>query len=413
MIVWIINPYGNLLGEGWRTYRSTMIANALIKENFTVHQFISNYEHRSKTFRGLTYNKTLAGENYFIHKIPCLSYKKHISLDRIFYERSFAKNLKLHAVNEESPDLVIISEPALFYYDILLSWIKRDLKAKILIDIIDIWPELFELLFPNKLVFLGRIILKPFYLWRRRLYSQADALIAVSKDYLKIGLQNKQFGPSFSDVVYWSYPNEAIVSNQSSSNLEIQRLIGIKKENEIWGIYAGTLGENYDLSSVFEATKWINSKLGNDKFKLIVAGDGPLKALCEKMNDNGHIIFVGRLDTEDLSLILNKSDFAFSTYKGKSTVSMPIKAFDYLFFGLPLINSLGRDLGRFVFENKIGVNYKAESIDELQNAMLDLIKDDQKRILYKENCLKLSQEFSESKQYCKFVVVIKNTLRGT
>lgn len=414
MIVWIINPYGNLPDEGWRTYRSTMIANALVAEGFVVHQYISNYEHRSKKFRSPDYRRIVAHENYIIHVIPCTSYKSHISLDRILYERSFAKNLKIHSAGQAKPDLVILAEPALFYYDLLLKWIKHELKVKLLLDIIDIWPELFELLFPKRLSFLSKIALLPLYLWRQRLYKQADSLIAVSQNYLKIGLGLKDFEPNLRDVVYWSYPDEPTepTAFYIESNV-IKNLVHKKGKNEVWGVYAGTLGENYDIKSIVDASKIIGKRFNSTEFKLLIAGDGPLATFCNEVNDDQQIFFLGRLPAQQLSALLKNSDFAFSTYKGKSTVAMPIKAFDYLAFGLPLVNSLGRDLGDFVDNNKIGINYLPESVESLSDAMRQLIQDKGKRLQCKVNCLELAEQFSELKQYAKFVAIVKNTLNGT
>lgn len=93
MNVWIINPYGTLPDESWRTYRSTMIANALVKAGHSVVQFISNFEHRSKRYRFDKYTVRNFGPGYTVHVIPTSSYRSHISLARIKYERSFAKGV--------------------------------------------------------------------------------------------------------------------------------------------------------------------------------------------------------------------------------------------------------------------------------------------------------------------------------
>lgn len=410
MNIWIINPYGTLPDEGWRTYRSTMIAHALEKRGHTIHQFISNFEHRSKTFRSKEYKVFTISENYIIHIIPSKPYVKHISLDRVNYERSFGENLIPIAKDLEKPDVVILAEPAICYFDILLNWIKIELKAKLIIDVIDIWPELFHLIMPKQLDFVAKSLLYPLYWWRKKLYLKADGLIAVSKNYLDIGMSIKEFKEPLRDIVYWSIPEKKIQIDLTAVNDKIKKLVLTKKEKEVWCIYAGTLGENYDIHSIITVGNLLKEKYSADKFKLIIAGDGPLYEYCSKKADNITTFFLGRLDSINLEFLLKSCDIALSTYKGLSTVSMPIKAFDYLAFGLPLINSLKRDLGYFVKTNHVGINYEAESSCDLFLAICNLVDDTEKRLKMSKNAFDLSLKFSESKQYANFVKVVENVV---
>jgi glycosyltransferase involved in cell wall biosynthesis len=412
MNIWIINPYGSLPDESWRTYRSTMIANALQNKGHRVVQFISNFEHRSKSYRTDGYSLRKYGGLYDIHIIPSKSYSSHISLDRVRYERSFGRNLIKYAVSLEKPDVVILAEPAICYYDTLLSWLKNELKTKIVIDLIDIWPELFHLLVPKPVDFLARIALSPLYYWRKRLYRNADGIVAVSKNYLDIAKKIAPFKEGMSDVVYWSIPNSELAVVEKLQNHSISEFITKKNKDEVWCIYAGTLGENYDIKSIIEAANMIKDKHDSSKFKLFIAGDGPLSTFCKNKCDDASLVFLGRLSSTELAGLYGYCDFALSTYKGRSTVAMPIKAFDYFAFGLPIINSLGRDLGNFVATCKVGINYKAENIEELYRAMSYLIENKVERLKMRDNALKLSLEFAEKEQYLKFINVLEKVKKG-
>lgn len=412
MIIWIVNPYGSLPDESWRTYRSTMIASALMQSGHQVVQFISNFEHRSKTFRGNSYEIKNYGPLYDIHVIPGLSYKSHISLDRIRYERRFGHNFLKYAKTLQKPDCIVLAEPSICYYDIIFNWLKKGLKTKIIIDLIDIWPELFHLLIPRSLDGLARMVFSPLYFWRRRLYKNADGLVAVSKNYQEIALKIHAFRAPLTDVVYWSIPEKEIHAEFDLSDEKIKQMISLKKAEEVWCVYAGTLGENYDIYSIIEAGKRLKERYAPERFKLLIAGDGPLKDYCNDNSNDSGVTFLGRLDSGNLAELFKKCDFALSTYKGRSTVAMPIKAFDYLAFGLPLVNSLKRDLGYFVETKSVGINYVAESVDSLFDAICNLVEDTDKRIRMKQNALSLSSEFSEQKQYAKFVKVIENAVNG-
>ena len=83
--------------------------------------------------------------------------------------------------------------------------------------------------------------------------------------------------------------------------------------------------------------------------------------------------------------------------------SMPIKAFDYFAAGLPLINSLGMDLGNLINDFSLGLNYKAGDADDLFQKIIyfnnnrDLIKK------MRQNCLNISNRFDTSKIYLDYV----------
>lgn len=51
-------------------------------------------------------------------------YNKHVSLDRIRYERIFALNVNNNEHNLPMPNAIIIKEPAIFMFDQLLPILK-------------------------------------------------------------------------------------------------------------------------------------------------------------------------------------------------------------------------------------------------------------------------------------------------
>ena len=403
--VWIINPYGNLPSESWATYRSTMLAEALANSGFTVTQFISNFDHRSKSFRSAQGTTLRMNQNYTICIVPSTAYRSHISIERIQYERNFALNI-VKALPEERPAVIVLAEPALFYYNILLKKLTLGDGTKLVLDIIDIWPELFRLAFPKVLQPISNILLSPLYFWRKRLYEHADAIVAVSNNYLAVAKKLTR-GRVPLEVVYWSYP-VSLANLKESSHEPINKLIQQKQKDEIWIIYSGTLGENYDISSIIRVANELKGKLPRDlHFRFLVAGDGPLKEYCQKMQ-NEQLLFLGRLTPEDLKSLYKHCDIALSTYKGESTVAMPIKAFDYLFYGLPMVNSLGKDLGDLIQKHEIGINYDPNSPQSLQEALYTLILNSELRERYSRNARVIARDYSSEVQYKKFVDLIRD-----
>lgn len=401
MKIWIINPYGNLPSEGWREYRSSLIAEAFVKEGHEVVWWVSNFEHRSKKYRSNSWEDIQVNDMYLIKLVPTTPYKTHISLARIKHERNYANNFKKKVMeSDENADLIIIGEPALFFSDIIIDVINKK-SIPFIIDILDLWPELFNILLPNKVSYLGRIVFAPLY-WRRSwLLKKADGLIGATNDYLKIG-KNVNKTP-YNEVVYLG-----IDLNQKENHLLVSdTLKNIKKEKgETWVIYAGTLGDNYDIKTILKCVEKL--EYFNLPIKIFIAGDGSLKSLiidAIKMKNMKKLVYLGRLNIDDLNFFYHKCDMALSSYVESSTVSMPVKAFDYLVAGLPLVNSLNRELGNIVKTHNVGLRYKAEDSDDMFKVIKYLSEDKDSLKCMKKNALELAKTFDKEIQYKKFVTM--------
>lgn len=400
MNVWIINPYGNIPGEGWRTYRTTFIADAFAAQGHQVTSWVSNIQHRSKEKRAEGWTTVHVNPNYQINIVPSVPYQKHISLARVRYERTYAKNLRDRVLEQGAaafPDLIILGEPALFISDLILDLVKR-LKCKLMVDVIDLWPELFGILVPKAFNF----IFFPFYQRRKRLFKKADALIAVAEDYLAIARRANARVPHA--VVYWGVELAELKGVLAPSFSSVLLRLLHKAPGDIWVIYAGTLGPNYDIKTIVACGHLLAERAPH--IKLIVAGDGPLKHLLKSP-----LLYVGSLSSADVSLLYTQCDLALSSYVSGSTVSMPIKAYDYLASGLPLVNSLGRDLGQFVLQEQVGLPYVAEDAESMCAAVLTLASDVKLREQMRQNALALADRFDAKVQYKKVVEVAEEIWR--
>lgn len=401
MKIWIINPYGNLPGEGWREYRSTLIAEAFVKRGHDVVWWVSNFEHRSKKFRSDSWEDIQVNDNYLIKLVPSTLYTGHISLARIKHERNYANNFRKKVMeSDEKADLIIIGEPALFFSEIIIDVINKK-NIPFIVDILDLWPELFNILLPNKISFLGRLVFAPLY-WRRLwLLKKADGLIGATNDYLKIGTNVNS--TSYNEVVYLG-----IDLNQKQNQLFINKTLETinKEKGEIWVIYAGTLGDNYDIKTIIKCAQKLEDF--NLPIKIFIAGDGSLKSLITdtiKMKNLKNLFYIGRLNIDDLNLFYHRCDMALSSYVESSTVSMPVKAFDYLVAGLPLINSLKRELGEVVIKHEVGLQYQAENIEDMFRAIKQLSEDKDCLRRMKLNALTLAKFYDKDIQYEKLVTL--------
>lgn len=409
MKIWLINAYGNLPTEGWSEYRTTLMANALSEAGHEVVWWVSNFEHRSKKFRSEGWRDIHINENFTIKIVPSTSYLKHISFARIKYERTFCHNLfyKIVEINDR-PDFIIVGEPALFTSDIISKIIKH-LNTRIIIDIIDLWPELFKIFLPNSLKRFDRLLFWPFYYRRSLFLKKADAVIAVSNDYLELG--KKYSHAKFYETIYWGLNSKRLEKVYSNEQIDIEFTkykIPSKKPTDFYLIYAGTLGENYDISTILNVA--LNLKIKEqDNIKIIIAGDGPLKNTITNFileHNLQNIYFIGRINNEALHCIFSVCDLSLCSYVSNSTVSMPIKFYDYISAGLPILSSLNREIGSLILKHNIGNLYTSENFLELEKKIIYLSNNRSIVNEMKLNTKNLAREFSYERQYQKIVNLI-------
>lgn len=404
--IWIIDPYGEIPQSDWRDGRYFLMAKHLTQAGHNVILFISNFSHRTKKF---THEKEelFLIQNIGFHVVPSCSYKSNISYSRIKFERLFIRNMLSQLNNIDLPDCIILRDPALFISKPVVKFCKVN-SVKLVVDIIDLWPELFELVLPRYFQFMGKFFFLPLYLRRRSLLKSSDAVVAVSPDYLDIA---RKINPNIPyEVIYWGCNLSKIIEITNSESSDVLNLFNISKaKDDFWIIYAGSLGEYYDIKSIAEVAKKIESLNFNIKF--FIAGAGPMQNWITnyiKDNEPSNLIYLGSLKTNILFGFFKFCNIGLSTYSEKSTVSMPIKCYDYFGAGLPIINSLGRNLELIVRENMLGLQYIPENVDSLANSIIKLSNDPELYLRMKSNVLKQAKVFDDEVQYPKIKELVNS-----
>jgi hypothetical protein len=402
----IIDPYSDFPIDNLRLGRYHQIANQLVQKGFHVKIYISNISHRDKKKSNLTgENNIYNGIQYVV--IESLKYKSHISISRILYEKIFIWKVIKDLESNITPDLIILRDPAIFISKSILHYINLH-KVKYIVDIIDLWPELFELALPKFLSKYSNFIFSYFYRLRYKLLIGASAFTAVSPDYLNIATVLKPSVPA--EVIYWGcdmkVTNE-IIGNQSCGILKEFSLN--KKDNDFWVIYSGTLGNGYDIKTIFKSAEILKNNLN---IKFLIAGAGPLEVWVKNYINSykpNNIVYLGLLPTTKLNALFKYCNIGLTSYIEKSTVSMPIKAYDYFASGLPIVNSLGRNLGQIVESESLGYNYKSEDPISLQKAILGAYNDINLNLKIL-NVKNISLKYEQINQYKKIYDVVNQVI---
>lgn len=199
-----------------------------------------------------------------------------------------------------------------------------------------------------------------------------------------------------------------------SSNFEIKALDKIKLENLKHRL------NPYNKSVIFTSGSLIQRKgmdiavmsyLGlpsdiKNKTTLWIAGDGPLRAELQAMDDNsGDILFLGFLNSKDLPYYFNlASVFLFcSRYDGWAVVIN-----EALSAGLPVVVSDKVTASELITNNKNGFVCGSNKIVEFSRALFNLLIDSDLSSEMSKNNYQLSQELNSAAMAVKISEILSN-----
>ena len=277
-----------------------------------------------------------------------MSYKRNISFSRILSHIIFALKIK-GIIKEEKPDLIYVTIPPNAAAYSVIKIAGKSKKTKVIIDIVDIWPETL----PIPIVFKRYFNFFVGWFWkylRNYALKRADYIVCQSnyfKQKLNLEGDNIQVVHLAKIIKYYEEP---------IADVAFGKVIKIA--------YLGSMNTITDFDTLLKISK----KLGSEHMEIILIGDGERKdwLLSALKESNIKYTYFGKIFEEGKKKeILSKCDFGFNGYKSNTEVALSYKSIDYLSYGLPLINSAKNDTWDFVEKYKIGFNYNENAVDQL------------------------------------------------
>ena len=194
MTVWIQNPFDNLPCEGYRKQRYWLMAEAFARAGHSVVLWTSDFSHGAKAPRQILDSDLAQRCGFTLRLIPTRPYAHNVGLARVLSHRAYARTWLRLALSPTSnfkpqnlqpptpPSLIISSTPHLSAAAAALR-LGRHFGAKVVIDVMDAWPETFIRLAPRALRGLAALLLAPLTRLARRLYREADFVTGVCERY--------------------------------------------------------------------------------------------------------------------------------------------------------------------------------------------------------------------------------------
>lgn len=346
--------------------RLRLVVKSLKEKEFEVVSYTSNFSHIRKSFR------TNIPEGLNI--INTKPYQKNLSIQRLYSHYNFAKEA-FKIVRQEKPDLLYVLAPCNSLVKEAYKY-KKENKVKLIIDIIDMWPE--SLPISKKIK-----NLLPFKLWksyRSKYLNCADRLISECNLYKEI--LNKEYNNKI-DTLYWAREQDTIKYD-------------LNLDDSLSLLYIGSINNiiNVDLM-VKIITNYKNP------VTLHIIGDGENKdEMLDKLKKVCSVIYHGPIyDVEKKKEIFSKCHAGLNLYKNGLYIGLTVKSIDYFNFGLPIINNIIGDTSEFVKRYNVGINVNEETILDFEEI--------KKMRIFNENIYKLYEDNFTDKTFvnkCKEII---------
>ena len=268
-------------------------------------------------------------------------------------------------------DFILCESPPLFL-GISALYLARKLKAKMIFNVSDLWPESAEELdiVSNKF-FLGLAYKLEAYLYKKSFLvtGQTQGIVADI---------NKRFPKA---PTMW-LPNGIDKDVYSFEDIETDWL----EQNGIRGkrlyMYAGIIGHAQGLDVIIKAKQWLmhnepDIALG---LEFVMIGDGPEKNRIEELDREleTKIVFISNTPKQKvMRMIKNASGYIVPLKKLKLFLgAIPSKIFDPLALGIPVLLGVdGEARNIFIEQGKGGLFYEPENHEGLAKAIVQLEND--------------------------------------
>lgn len=395
-IIWLVNYY-SMPPELESRLRTIKFAQYLSEKGHKVTIFGSSFIHNM--------DKNLIDDNksYIVKKYGSLnfvhvrtSHYKQNGFLRIFSLVMFHLRLCYIKNNFEKPD-VIIHVPASPFGNFFYLCAKK-LKAKYIVDVLDLWPESFV---SFGLINKNNPFLKIAYLFEKWLYSKADNLVFSmegGKDYIKGKKWNLENGGPI-DLLKVFYINNGVDLTDFDYYKENYMIEDEDLQNDSFFkiIYLGSIRHANDLKQLIDAANILKPF---EKIRFLIYGDGDHRNLLEKYcieNSIDNVKFKEKwVDPKYVPYILSKSSLNILNYRQNEIWKYggsQSKLFQYLASGKPICSNIlmGYCL---ISKYKIGISRQLNTDREYADAIYSIFCLDQKD--YNQMCFnarKLATEF--------------------
>lgn len=414
MEIWLLH-IGELLpiDGDVRPFRYGILADALIQRGHKVVRWAPTFIHAYKKQRALRDKSIWVNSNYRIELVYAQGYRRNVSFQRWMFHREIEKKLRYRLSQQAShPDIILAGIPTPGMCLVALEYAHKH-NIPFVVDVRDLWPDIYLSILPKPLHPLANIILWPAHLRNKQLFQKASAIFAVSERYLRWGLRYAGRQRRCGDEVFpLGYPEISFSPQEIESGRRFLAQKGVDFRKQIV-VFLGQFESSYDLETVIGAARKFEKK-GIREVQFVLCGSGSKEKVLKKLASGlSNVVFPGWVSASVIYALLKEAKIGLAPYTYNALQSIPNKPIEYMAGGLAVVSSLRGELEQLLMEYNCGITYSPGDPGELAVVLERLVT--QPSLLEKmgRNARSLfEKQFSVGRIYPKMADYLEQISRG-
>lgn len=344
MHVWLVTVGEPLpIGEGarQRLQRTGHLARILAGRGHTVVWWTSTFDHYRRQHYAAHDDCVRVGEGLTLRLLHGGGYGRNVSLARLRDHRRVATKFAHQARQAgEAPDVVVCSLPTLELASESVLY-GRARGVPVVLDMRDMWPDIFVDTAPAALRPLARLALRPLFRQARAACAGATAITGITPAFVAWGLARGRRAASPLDR---DFPMGHVTQAPPGERLRAAEQFwderGVTAGGPPVACFIGTLGRQFDLHTVVDAARALEA--GGSPWRFVVCGAGDrLEDFRARAAGLANVLFTGWVDAAAIHVLLQRSSAGLDPLPDRYDFLATInnKAIDYLGAGVPVISS--------------------------------------------------------------------------
>jgi glycosyltransferase involved in cell wall biosynthesis len=390
-----------------RLLRYGVLAEMLTDAGHVVTQWGTTFAHSEKRQRSSRDERIVLSDRHTIQLMRTGGYRKNRSLARLRYLRDGAQAFARCARSAPSPDIILVSMPSPGMCRAVLDY-AGPLEIPVVVDVRDLWPDIFLDIVPVACAPLMRFALRPAFRANQEIFERTTAIIAISEQYLSWGLLQSGRDPRDTDRVFpMGYPTLSVSDADRTIAEEFWAERGVKADSFLCS-FIGTINHHFDFGPVIECAR----KMPDVQFVICGKGDG-LARLQRLSQGSDNVLLPGWVDKAQIISLMKLSDIGLAPYSAKARMSLPNKVFEYFFGGLPVVSSLRGESETLLKEHQCGVSYDPTDRNDLFRQLHRLVADPVGVRAMGERAKRLYEDrFSSNLVYSELICYLEGLVRS-
>ena len=361
MKLWIVSVGEPLPvdGENTRLRRMGNLAKYASQQGHMVEWFSVSFDHYKKVQRCSGNTDYQINDNFILHLVDSIPYKKNISFARIKHHKQAGKAIFNRMQELEQPDVIIASMEPLEISQAAVKYAKEK-NIPCIVDVRDLWPEIYYDVIPRYLHWALNFYVKKCAKTLNYTMANCDSIVGLSNGFLEYGLKYAKRSRNENDAVYpIAYPNNNYEEYVSQLG-KYWGSFGIE-EGDFLVIFLGNFGDQFKFEEIISSAKHFEKE---KRIKFVLCGNG--KHEEEVRNSVGpNVVIPGWIEKEQIFSLMANSSIGIAPYIDSMNyrLNTPNKFGEYLSAGLPIAVAVGGEMEKLLNEYNCGDVYRTS--DEL------------------------------------------------